>query len=465
MTIGVSARWLCFVGVAVSSMGCSASHGTVADASVDASSACRRHTECLGDDVVEATCTDGVCAIVACVEGHADCNERAADGCEADLASVRSCGACDVTCDRNELCVGRRCETLPRQLALSHGFALVLDTATGEVWGIGDDLEAYVLTPDASGLTRWQRVHELEPGSSLGTGGGGSHVCTVSPSDRRARCWGANASLQLGVETEELTSFAPQRVELGEQVTWITRATFSTCASTESGSVYCWGSNEVGQLGLPHDVLFSLPVVMPLPEVRALFGEGLTHCAQTRDAGLWCWGLAIYGGSRDAGVAPAPLRGIPDEVTSMILRDETTCAVDRAGNLTCFGRLTPNLTGVEGEEEYRPPTRIDPGFEAPIIAIGKCGGYCALHDDGRTVCWGERDLIGPLIDPTGSRPERILPPMVVEGLPPLASLFSDDDLCCGTTPEGELWCWGSDPTRVLGELAPAGTFVGRFFPP
>lgn len=54
MTIGVSARWLCFVGVAVGSMGCSASHGTVADASVDASSACRRHTDCPGSDPVGA---------------------------------------------------------------------------------------------------------------------------------------------------------------------------------------------------------------------------------------------------------------------------------------------------------------------------------------------------------------------------------------------------------------------------
>lgn len=465
MTIGVSARWLCFVTVAVGSPGCSASHDPVPDASADASSECRGDSDCLGGDIVEAACIDGECAIVACVDGRADCNGRASDGCEADLASVRSCGACDMTCDRNEQCVGGRCETLPRQLALSHGFALVLDTGTGEVWGIGDNLDTYVLTADASGLTRWQRVHELDPSSRLGTGGGGSHVCTVSPTDGRARCWGANGALQLGVETEDWTSFALQPVELEERVTWITRGTHSTCAATASGSTYCWGSNYHGELGLPADVERSLPVPMALPEVRALFGEGITYCAETRDAGLWCWGLAIYSGSRDAGVAPSPLRGIPDDVTSMILHDETTCAVDRAGNLTCFGRLTPNLTGVEGEEEYRPPTRIDPGFEAPIIAIGKCGGYCALHDDGRTVCWGERDLIGPLIDPTGSRPERILPPMLVEGLPSLASLFSDDDLCCGTTPEGELWCWGSDPTRVLGELAPAGTFVGRFFPP
>lgn len=45
-----------------------------------------------------ATCSAGACAVAACDLGFADCNQNAADGCEADLASVQSCGACGIVC-------------------------------------------------------------------------------------------------------------------------------------------------------------------------------------------------------------------------------------------------------------------------------------------------------------------------------------------------------------------------------
>lgn len=48
-------------------------------------------------DTVSSSCATGVCNLV-CGPGHADCNGRAADGCEADLTSDLSCGACGNNC-------------------------------------------------------------------------------------------------------------------------------------------------------------------------------------------------------------------------------------------------------------------------------------------------------------------------------------------------------------------------------
>jgi hypothetical protein len=45
-----------------------------------------------------ATCGGGACAIATCDEGFADCDADPADGCESDLSSVASCGACGVAC-------------------------------------------------------------------------------------------------------------------------------------------------------------------------------------------------------------------------------------------------------------------------------------------------------------------------------------------------------------------------------
>jgi hypothetical protein len=43
-------------------------------------------------------CVAGQCAIGTCAAGWANCNHLSGDGCETDLAGVTSCGACGVTC-------------------------------------------------------------------------------------------------------------------------------------------------------------------------------------------------------------------------------------------------------------------------------------------------------------------------------------------------------------------------------
>lgn len=45
-----------------------------------------------------ATCADGACAIAACEAGWGDCDGRADDGCEGDLAAATSCGRCGAAC-------------------------------------------------------------------------------------------------------------------------------------------------------------------------------------------------------------------------------------------------------------------------------------------------------------------------------------------------------------------------------
>ena len=46
----------------------------------------------------EAACVAGQCALGACAAGWGDCNHVATDGCETDLSSPASCGACGMKC-------------------------------------------------------------------------------------------------------------------------------------------------------------------------------------------------------------------------------------------------------------------------------------------------------------------------------------------------------------------------------
>ena len=85
---------------------------------------------------------------------------------------------------------------------------------------------------------------------------GSSHTCAVT-ADGVAYCWGSNDSGQLGNPdthdncSEGLCSRRPQAVPGDLRFTGISAGASHTCGVTTSGVVYCWGSNDDGQVGVP----------------------------------------------------------------------------------------------------------------------------------------------------------------------------------------------------------------------
>lgn len=59
-----------------------------------------------------AACSEGACALAACLDGFGDCDESADNGCEASLDTPARCGACDVECalgQAQSACVDGQC--------------------------------------------------------------------------------------------------------------------------------------------------------------------------------------------------------------------------------------------------------------------------------------------------------------------------------------------------------------------
>ncbi|CAJ1945040.1 unnamed protein product, partial [Cylindrotheca closterium] len=109
-------------------------------------------------------------------------------------------------------------------------------------------------------------------------------------------CFGYNSFGQLGIGNLEDQQL-PQKVDLGGFAKDIKTGRDHTCALMEDETVKCWGSNFSGQLGVGNNRESSMtPVTVPdLRDVQKL-ALGREHtCVSKSDQTLWCWGTNLHG--------------------------------------------------------------------------------------------------------------------------------------------------------------------------
>src|SRR4051794_13159320 len=77
---------------------------------------------------------------------------------------------------------------------------------------------------------------------------GVSHTCAIKK-NKTLWCWGFNDHGQLGVGD---TIVRNKPVKVGDQENWVTIAAVGdhTCGLKTNDALWCWGSNETGELGL-----------------------------------------------------------------------------------------------------------------------------------------------------------------------------------------------------------------------
>ena len=126
---------------------------------------------------------------------------------------------------------------------------------------------------------------------------GGEHICARF-GDGSLRCAGANSNGQLGDGTGDLSTVPVAVLGIGD-VREVVALDWTTCAIDGTGAVLCWGINDLGQVGEPGEEgdkreAPGAPVPLPRPAVALAAGENHA-CAQTDDGCLWCWGSDEHG--------------------------------------------------------------------------------------------------------------------------------------------------------------------------
>jgi alpha-tubulin suppressor-like RCC1 family protein len=213
-----------------------------------------------------------------------------------------------------------------------------------------------------------------------------------------AWCWGRNSDGQLGRGTVTAVE-APDHFSIpGTMMSQIRAGGRSACARGTDGSVWCWGSNASGQVGVgTTQSIIRSPTRVSLPGCATQVDVGAFNaCAVLSDGKVYCWGTGQFhalgiGTTADA-ISPTVVAGI-DGVVEVAVGHYHVCVRLNDGGVNCWGTNDRGQLGY-GDQVTRDPVQPNPipGLHATWISAG-AEHTCAVRTDGQTMCWG-RQLAG-----------------------------------------------------------------------
>lgn len=174
------------------------------------------------------------------------------------------------------------------------------------------------------------------------------HTCGVTTAGD-AYCWGLNAAGQLGSGTPALNQFTPGLVAGGHAFVTVSVGHEHTCGVTTSGSAYCWGRNNHGQLGVGDTLDRVTPVLVNGSlTFRVVRTGNEASCGVTVGGAAFCWGWNASGGLGDGTTFdrynPSPVEG-PTVFTDISVGDSFACGVTQARTAYCWGANTYGQLG------------------------------------------------------------------------------------------------------------------------
>jgi cysteine-rich repeat protein len=280
----------------------------------------------------------------------------------------------------------------------------------------------------------------------LATTTGQYHACAVDSSNV-VTCWGRADSGQLGkVATNG------QIVQVSD-ADWalVSAGAYHTCAKKLDNSLWCWGQNFSGQLGLG----LSAPPESDVPakivddSTWATLGVGAGHaCATKSDGTLWCWGSNSNGqigvGTTVTAFSPTQVAGAG--FTGVSAGASHTCASHSDGSLVCWGLNDIGQLGDGTTAQRSLPTPVS-GSDWVLVGAGSAH-TCAIKIDGSLWCWGD-NTTGQLGD--GTNANHIQPTKVASPAGPWAAIALGNGHTCATLGTGSLYCWGDNSKGQLGD--------------
>ena len=263
----------------------------------------------------------------------------------------------------------------------------------------------------------------------------------VIKSDGSLWAWGQNAYGELGVGN---TTEQHRPVKVLDSVTIITANEFSAFAVKKDGSLWAWGYNDNGQLGTGDTTDRHNPVKV-MDSVATIVADSYSTFAVKKDGTLWAWGKN-YGqlGTGDNTDYHNPVK-IMDSVDTIAINDSpgsSQYALKMDGSLWAWGMNYRGRLGTGDDADHSIPTKVMDDV-ATITIIKGCYSAYAVKKNGTLWAWGE-NTHGQL--GTGDTTDRRSPVKVMDNVDSITA--TSDHFAYAVKGDSSLWAWGDNSGRL-----------------
>ena len=330
------------------------------------------------------------------------------------------------------------------QLAMGDTFSMLIKP-DGTLWAWGNNQYGQL------GLGVYYSVRPAPVGSAsdywADVATGDYHVVAVK-TDGTLWAWGRNTYGQLGLGTADADPH-PTPTQVGTDADWASVATglrFTFALKTD-GSLWAWGQNTNGQLGLGDTTLRQAPVRVGMDTDWAMVDGGGQFAAAVKTNGtLWTWGL---NDKYQLGQGDTTARYVPTQVgtdvdwASVACSDNDSRALKTTGSLWSWGYNNWGQLGLGDQATRNVPIQV--GGTWGVTVVGD-DSTLALMPNGTLRAWGDNTYgqIGQ-----NDREFRAAPASVGSASD-WAFVGSGHDHVGAVKSDGGLWVWGKNGAYQLG---------------
>ncbi|HVY32073.1 MAG TPA: hypothetical protein VHB79_36305 [Polyangiaceae bacterium] len=423
----------------------------------DVSDTCQAQQECNFVQGQGVTCR--------CAAGYTGANCDDIAECAGNVCGVRT--TCDektpgfdCSCQSGFVGDGKACG--PKFAALAVGannHSCGIDTAQ-QLWCWGDNQLGQLGTGDTNGTLSAKHIGAA---AWLAVDMSQQFSCGIQ-ADHTLWCWGTNGAGRSGQPANVVNETSPTQV--GTDKDWLELSVGEDhgCARKQDNSIWCWGSDSQGALGINLGTGNIPPTqVGNLKTWTKVTAGDANSCGLRSDHSLWCWG---YNGSGQMAqpaanpirvMLPAPITGPAGGWQDVSIYDHT-CGVGVDGTLWCWGLNDKGQLGIGNGTTTEVVTQVGTDTDWVRVSSG-LNQTCALKSNGSIWCWGGASY-GNL---GGGSDIYDLFPRRVGFIPGFTAPRSDGfvaydwvqvdvgyDATCALRSNGSAWCWGNGFNGVLG---------------
>ncbi|MBF0621606.1 MAG: peptidylprolyl isomerase [Magnetococcales bacterium] len=264
--------------------------------------------------------------------------------------------------------------------------------------------------------------------------------------------WGNNGIGQLGLGSDE-NIYQPTRLWSLSDIAAIDAGDYFSAALDSAGYVWSWGHNQYGQLGLGSDVSKKLTPskISTLSGVQAISVGSNYMLALKQDGTVWGWGRNDQGQlGQDPGIssiirAPVQIAGLPDTVVAISAGNNHAMAMTSSGALWVWGDNYNGQLGIGNNTDTFIPITVS--TLSQVVAISaSTGSSVVLRQDGTLWSWGQNNY-GQL--GLGHKTKTNTPAQI-STLTGISKISAGGYHFIAQTNQGELYSWGGNNSGQLG---------------